>query len=194
MPIAFRLSSSCNGLTVSTMSGGGVLAAVDGTVKTAGEVRQAIQDTLAMRSFQQRLLLNDKVVEEDDTSLRTLGEPPLRLALVSLPYREDPETWQALMDAVDEGQLADVKRLLQLPANPDDLSPTAVRSPPIFIAARHGDPGRQTSSSRPGRTQLLRVRAFRYCATLPWTTHLSIVQCSTRMAPSCRFSAARGLI
>ena len=71
MPIAFRLSSSCNGLTVSTMSGGGVLAAVDGTVKTAGEVRQAIQDTLAMRSFQQRLLLNDKIVEEDDTSLRT---------------------------------------------------------------------------------------------------------------------------
>ena len=91
MPIAFRLSSSCNGLTVSTMSGGGVLAAVDGTVKTAGEVRQAIQDTLAMRSFQQRLLLNDKIVEEDDTSLR-------------LPYREDPETWQALIDAVDEGQ------------------------------------------------------------------------------------------
>ena len=31
--------------------------------------------------------------------------------------------------------------MLQLPANPDDLSPTAVRSPPIFIAARHGDPG-----------------------------------------------------
>ena len=71
MPIAFRLSSSCNGLTVSTMSGGGVLAAVDGTVKTAGEVRQTIQDTLAMRSFQQRLLLNDRIVEEDDTSLRT---------------------------------------------------------------------------------------------------------------------------
>ena len=37
--------------------------------------------------------------------------------------------------------MAEVKRLLQLPANPDDLSPTAVRSPPIFIAARHGDPG-----------------------------------------------------
>ena len=79
-------------LTVSTMCGGCVLAAVDGTLKTVGEVRQAIEDTLAARSFQQRLLLDDKIVEEDDTSLRTLGEPPLRLTLVSLPYREDPET------------------------------------------------------------------------------------------------------
>ncbi len=178
MPIAFRLSSSCNGLTVSTMSGGGVLAAVDGTVKTAGEVRQAIQDTLAMRSFQQRLLLNDKIVEEDDTSLRTLGEPPLRLALVSLPYREDPETWQALIDAVDEGQLAEVKRLLQLPANPDDLSPTAVRSPPIFIAARHGDPGAADLLIRAGvyvlfgtAQRFLGQHTSPYCGAAPGWRH-----------------------
>ena len=55
----------------STMCGGCELAAVDGTLKTVGEVKQAIQDTLAVRSFQQRLMLDDKTLEEDDTSLRT---------------------------------------------------------------------------------------------------------------------------
>lgn len=127
-------------VTVSTMGGHCVLAEDDGALfATVADLKVAIQDRHGVRRFQQRLMFRDETVG-DDVALVTLGPGSLHLGLITVSYREDSSTGQALVDAIDDGQLGEVRRLLQLPANPNLLSPKAVRSPPIFIAARHGDP------------------------------------------------------
>ena len=78
-------------LTVSTVSGSCVLSVDDGgTFDTVADLKLAIQDRL----FQQRLTIGECVLD-DDLPLGSLGQQPLRLGLVVLPYQEDDATVEA---------------------------------------------------------------------------------------------------
>ena len=81
-------------LTVSTMDGSCVLTDDDATFETVGDVKLALQDQRGVHRFQLRLMLGERILE-DDLTLATLGTPQPRLNLVTLPYREDDESKQA---------------------------------------------------------------------------------------------------
>ena len=126
-------------LTVSTLDGSCVLTDDDATFETVGDVKLALQDRRGVHRFQLRLMLGERILE-DDVTLATLGTPQPRLNLVTLPYHEDDESKQALDGAVDDGMLEEVRRLLQLPVNPNIRAKVGLASTPIFNAARNGDP------------------------------------------------------
>ena len=126
-------------LTVSTMDGSCVLTDDDATFETVGDVKRSIQDQRGVHRFQLRLMLGDRMLE-DGLTLAALGKPELRLSLVTLPYHEDDASKQALEKAIDDGVLEEVRRLLQLPVNPNVRAKIGLPGPPIFNAARNGDP------------------------------------------------------
>ena len=126
-------------LTVSTMDGSCVLTDDDATFETVGDVKRSIQDQRGVHRFQLRLMLGDRILE-DALTLAALGKPKLRLSLVTLPYHEDDASKQALEKAIDDGVLEEVRRLLQLPVNPNVRAKIGLPGPPIFNAARNGDP------------------------------------------------------
>ena len=126
-------------LTVSTLDGSCVLTDDDATFETVGDVKLALQDRRGVHRFQLRLMLGERILE-DDVTLATLGTPQPLLNLVTLPYHEDDESKQALDGAVDDGMLEEVRRLLQLPVNPNIRAKVGLASTPIFNAARNGDP------------------------------------------------------
>jgi hypothetical protein len=82
-------------LIVSTMNGRCVCTADDGAV---GDVKRAIQNEYGLLRFQQRLVLQERVLE-DGVALAALGQAPLRCSLISLPYREDEETVEAVVQS-----------------------------------------------------------------------------------------------
>ncbi len=89
-------------LSVSTMDGSCVLTADDdATFETVGDLTLAIQDRRGVRRFQLRLVLGERILE-DDVLLEALGATPLRINLVTLSYQEDDESRQALEEAIDE--------------------------------------------------------------------------------------------
>ena len=106
-------------LTVSTVSGGCVLSSDDGgTFETVADLKLAIQDRLGVGRFQQRLTIGECVLD-DGLPLGSLGQQPLRLGLVVLPYQEDDATVEAIVDAIWTNNAGGVERLLRLPANPN---------------------------------------------------------------------------
>ena len=120
-------------LTVSTVSGSCVLSVDDGgTFDTVADLKLAIQDRLGVGRFQQRLTIGECVM---DDGLRrgsgSLGQQPLRLGLVVLPYQEDDATVEALVDAIWTNNAGGLERVLRLPANPNGPpgSPADQRSP-----------------------------------------------------------------
>ena len=78
-------------LTVSTLDGSCVLTDDDATFETVGDVKLALQDRRGVHRFQLRLMLGERILE-DDVTLATLGTPQPRLNLVTLPYHEDDES------------------------------------------------------------------------------------------------------
>ena len=126
-------------LTVSTLDGSCVLTDDDATSETAGDVKLALQDRRGVHRFQMRLMLGDRILD-DDLNLAALGTPKLRLNLITLPYHEDDASKQALERAIDDGMLEEVRRLLQVPVNPNIRAKIGRASTPIFNAVRHGDP------------------------------------------------------
>jgi len=116
-------------LAVTTISGDKVLAEGDGSsFETVGGLKRAIQNRHGTPRYQQRLLLGERTLEEDSVALASLGEPPLRLDLVVLPYQEDDETRRAVVLAMKD--LCALERLLRVPANPNGvvLGGTPLRS------------------------------------------------------------------
>ena len=79
-------------------------------------------------------MLGERILE-DDATVAALGGPPLRVTLVTLPYHEDNASKQALEDAIEDGMLGEVRRLLQLPVNPNIRGKVGLPGPPIFSAA-----------------------------------------------------------
>ena len=75
-------------LTVSTMDGSCVLTDDDATFETVGDVKRSIQDQRGVHRFQLRLMLGERILEDDPT-LATLGTPQPRLNLVTLPYLDE---------------------------------------------------------------------------------------------------------
>ena len=73
-------------LIVATLGGGCILIADndDATFETVSDLKLAIQDRHGVRRFQQRLMLGERILE-DDASVEALGGPPLRVTLVTLP-------------------------------------------------------------------------------------------------------------
>ena len=71
-------------LSVTTAGGGYILTADDddATFETVGDLKLAIQDRHGVRRFQQRLMLGERILE-DDATLASLGVPPLGLNLVT---------------------------------------------------------------------------------------------------------------
>ena len=59
-------------LTVSTMDGSCVLTDDDATFETVGDVKLALQDQRGVHRFQLRLMLGERILE-DDLTLATLG-------------------------------------------------------------------------------------------------------------------------
>ena len=126
-------------LTVSTLDGSCILTDDNAAFETVGDVKLALQDRSGARRFQMRLMLGERMLE-DGLTLAALGKPELRLSLVTLPYHEDDASKQALEKAIDDGVLEEVRRLLQLPVNPNVRAKIGLPGPPIFNAARNGDP------------------------------------------------------
>ena len=128
-------------LIVATLGGGCILTADndDATFETVSDLKLAIQDRHGIRRFQQRLMLGERILD-DDATVAALGGPPLRVTLVTLPYHEDNASTQALEDAIEDGMLGQVRRLLQLPVNPNIRGKVGLPGPPIFNEARRGDP------------------------------------------------------
>ncbi len=127
-------------LTVSTMSGRCVFTADGGAFETVGDVKRAIQNEHGLLRFQQRLVLQERALE-DDVALSTLGQAPLRCSLISLPYREDEATAQAVVQAILQDDINALERALRLPANPD--GPTILARdqwPPLYHATMLGCP------------------------------------------------------
>ena len=94
-------------LTVSTIGGECILTVDEGaTIETVDSLKLAIQQRAERGFFQLRLLLGERALD-DNTPLATLGRPPLRITLVTLPYIEDDDSERALEDAIDNGMLED---------------------------------------------------------------------------------------
>ena len=122
-------------LTVFTLDGRCVLTDDDATSETVGDVKLALQDRRGVHRFRMRLMLGHRTLE-DGLNLAALGTPKLRLNLITLPYREDDASKQALERAIDDGMLEEVRRLLQLPVNPNVRAKIGLPGPTIFNAAR----------------------------------------------------------
>ncbi len=86
-------------LIVSTLDGSCVLTDDDAASETVGDVKLALQDRRGVHRFQMRLVLGDRILE-DGLDLAALGTPKLRLNLITLPYREDDASKQALEGAL----------------------------------------------------------------------------------------------
>ena len=82
-------------LTVSTLDGSCILTDDNAAFETVGDVKLALQDRSGVRRLQMRLMLGERMLE-DGLNLAALGKPELRLNLVTLPYREDDASKQAL--------------------------------------------------------------------------------------------------
>ena len=128
-------------LTVSTIGGECILTAdEDATIETVDSLKLAIQQHQrgVHCFFQLRLILGDRILD-DNTPLATLGRPPLRITLVTLPIIEDDDSGRALKEAINNGVLEEVRRLLQLPVNPN-IHVGVLRNTVMFNAACRGDP------------------------------------------------------
>jgi len=117
------------------MSGERALS-LDEIPATVGDLKRLIQVGRAISKYTQRIL-NERSVLEDEFQLSRLP-PPLRLALVVVPYDEETETIVALLRAIRSGDLVDLARALCSPANPNISMGWQFPYPPLIEAALYG--------------------------------------------------------
>ena len=115
------------GSVVSALSGRCLLQLED-VPATVGEVKQRVQDVLGIRKYKQRIFY-EGALQGDYFELATLDQP-LRLGLIEVPYAPVEETREDLGDAALQGNVAKLKSLLCLPANPNE----GFGDPPLHLA------------------------------------------------------------